>query len=131
MDGDEDGEAGGEAPSKSITAAPSPCRSCGACCATYRVTMPRIELDSAPGGLVAASLTEAYTATTACMREHPDVPGRCIALEGSIGTAVNCAIYAQRPSACSEFAPLALLGLGDESCNAARRRHSLAPLGGI
>ncbi len=107
----------------------TPCRSCGACCATYRVTMPRCELDSAPGGRVPTGLTETYTATTACMREHPDLPGRCIALAGRIGTAVNCVIYAQRPAACSEFAPLALLGLADESCNDARRRHGLAPLG--
>jgi Fe-S-cluster containining protein len=131
MGGNADSDAGGETPPKSTTAAPSPCRSCGACCATYRVTMPRSELDSAPGGRVPTRLTEAYTATTACMREHPDVPGRCIALAGSIGTAVNCAIYAQRPDACSEFAPLALLGLEDESCTAARRRHGLPPLGGI
>lgn len=105
-----------------------PCLSCGACCITYRVTLPRSELDSVPGGKVPAALTEPYTATTACMREQADTPGRCIALEGSVGTAVSCSIYAQRPDACREFAPLTLFGRGDAACNEARRRCGLAPL---
>lgn len=106
------------------------CRSCGACCATFRITLPRIELASR-GGQVPDILTEAYTPTTACLREYPDFPGRCIALAGTIGTAVECTIYAQRPAACMEFAPMAALGIGDESCAAARRRHGLPPLGGL
>ncbi|MDP2196787.1 MAG: YkgJ family cysteine cluster protein [Rhodocyclaceae bacterium] len=117
-----------------VAAAPLPdstCQSCGACCVSYRVTLPRVELDSAPGGWVPVALTEPYTATTACMREHPDAPGRCIALEGNVGVAVRCAIYPQRPSACSEFAPLSALGRGDDACDAARRRRGLPPLGGI
>lgn len=108
-----------------------PCQSCGACCVTYRVTLPRIELDNVPGGKVPVAFTEPYTATTACMREHPDIPGRCLALAGSVGVAVGCSIYAHRPDACREFAPLTLLGHGDEACDAARRRCGLAPLNGI
>jgi hypothetical protein len=111
--------------------ADSVCCSCGACCVTYRITLPRIELDTVPGGHVPTALTEPYTATTACMREHPDNPGRCIALEGVVGISVNCTIYPQRPTACSEFAPLSVLGYGDEACNEARRRHGLPPLGEI
>ncbi len=107
--------------------ASSPCRSCGACCASLRVTLPLCELDSR-GGSTPAELTTPYTATTACMREAPGAPGRCIALVGAIGQEVRCAIYPKRPAACREFAPLALLGIGDESCNAARRRHGLPPL---
>ncbi len=109
----------------------SPCQSCGACCVTYRITLPRAELDTAPGGWVPASLTDPYTPTTACMREHPDIPSRCIALEGTVGKAVHCAIYAQRPSACAEFAPLSIVGVGDEACNDARRRCGLPRLGGL
>ena len=107
------------------------CRACGACCATFRITLPRCELDTAPGGHVPAELTEPYTPTTAAMREHPEIPHRCIALEGSVGQSVHCMIYAKRPTACSEFAPLAALGIGDEACNAARRRQGLPPLGTI
>jgi Fe-S-cluster containining protein len=62
------------------------------------------------------------------MRENPDVPGRCIALEGSVGEAVYCSIYAYRPEACREFAPLSFIGKGDESCNSARRHCGLPPL---
>ncbi|MDP2170971.1 MAG: YkgJ family cysteine cluster protein [Rhodocyclaceae bacterium] len=109
----------------------SVCQACGACCATYRITLPRVELDNAPEGWVPAALTEPYTATTACMRECTDIPGRCIALQGTIGVAVSCAIYPQRPSACSEFAPLSALGCGDEACDEARRRHGLPSLGGL
>ena len=109
----------------------SVCCACGACCATYRITLPRVELDNAPEGWVPAALTEPYTATTACMRECTDIPGRCIALQGTIGVAVSCSIYPQRPSACSEFAPFSTLGYGDEACNEARRRHGLPSLGGL
>jgi len=105
-----------------------PCLSCGACCVSFRITLPRCELDSAPGGQVPTTLTTPYTATTACMREHPDIPGRCIALEGDVGTAVRCSIYARRPEACREFAPLTLFGHGDAACNEARRHCGLAPL---
>lgn len=104
------------------------CQSCGACCVSLRITMPRLELDSHPGGQVPAGLTDPYTATTACMREHPDVPGRCIALEGVVGVAVSCTIYANRPEACREFAPLTIIGRGDAACNDVRRRCGLPPL---
>ncbi|MEW6166020.1 MAG: YkgJ family cysteine cluster protein [Pseudomonadota bacterium] len=107
----------------------SVCQSCGACCVTYRITLPRGELDDMPGGHVPAALAEPYTATTACMREHPELPGRCIALAGTIGHEVRCTIYANRPVACSEFAPLSALGMGDAACDDARRRQGLPPLG--
>lgn len=114
-----------------MESAPSVCRSCGACCATFRITLPRVDLASRPGGRVPDDLTEPYTATTACMRENPDAPGRCGALEGAIGIGVRCTIYPQRPDACRDFAPLSALGMGDEACDEARRRHGLPPLGGL
>lgn len=111
--------------------AESVCCSCGACCVTYRITLPRIELASAPDGWVPVDLTLPYTATTACMREHPEQPGRCIALAGKVGHAVSCTIYPQRPSACREFAPLSVIGIGDEACDEARRHCGLVPLGSL
>ena len=104
------------------------CRHCGACCVSFRVTLPRGELDSEPGGQVPVALTQAFTPTTACMREHPDHPGRCIALTGEVGGEVTCTIYDRRPSACREFAPMAALGLGDDACDEARRRQGMPPL---
>ncbi|MCM2308045.1 MAG: YkgJ family cysteine cluster protein [Sulfuritalea sp.] len=106
----------------------SPCQSCGACCATYRVTLHSDEIDDMPGGRVPAGLTEPIGAQLACMRGKAGAPWRCIALRGRIGDAVSCAIYEFRPQACREFAPLAAVSRGDEACDDARRRHRLPPL---
>jgi len=80
---------------------------------------------------VPTTLTQPYTPTTACMRERPDHPGRCIALAGEVGQAVSCTIYANRPSACRDFAPLSAIGFGDEACDEARRHYGLPPLGSL
>ena len=103
----------------------NPCQSCGACCATYRVSFYWGETDGAPGGCVPETLTEKISAQLCCMRGTERQPPRCAALRGQIGSAVSCAIYEWRPSTCREFAPLAAIGRGDESCNEARRRHKL------
>lgn len=104
------------------------CTACGACCAVYRVTFHRHELDEVPGGRVPTGLTEAMSADIAGMRGTAAQPPRCVALRGEIGVSVTCAIYEFRPSPCREFAPLAAVGRGDEACNDARRRHGLPPL---
>jgi Fe-S-cluster containining protein len=111
--------------------ADSVCQRCGACCATYRITLPRVDLDSRAGGWVPASLTQSYTPTTACMRENPERPGRCIALSGEIGRQVHCTIYEQRPAACRDFAPLTAIGSGDDACDEARRHCGLKPLSSL
>jgi hypothetical protein len=106
----------------------NPCQSCGACCATYRVTLHQSELDECPGGLVPSGLTDSYSGAVACMRGTAAQPPRCVALRGVIGREVSCAIYEYRPCACREFAPLAAVGRGDQACADARRRHGLVPL---
>lgn len=106
----------------------SPCQSCGACCATYRVSFHCGEMDDVPGGWVPSGLVERVTSVMACMRGTERQPPRCVALRGDIGTAVSCAIYESRPSACRDFAPLSAVGRGDEACDDARRRHGLPPL---
>lgn len=62
------------------------------------------------------------------MRGTDAAPPRCVALEGQVGEAVRCTIYADRPSPCRDFAPYASLGMADEACARARRRHGLQPL---
>jgi Fe-S-cluster containining protein len=104
------------------------CQSCGACCATYRVSFHCGEIDEEPGGWVPSGLVDRVTAAMACMRGTERQPPRCVALRGTIGESVACAIYEHRPSACRDFAPLAALGRGDEACDDARRRHGLPPL---
>lgn len=85
-------------------------------------------MDDVPGGWVPSGLVERVTSVMACMRGTERQPPRCVALRGDIGTAVSCAIYESRPSACRDFAPLSAVGRGDEACDDARRRHGLPPL---
>ena len=100
----------------------TPCTSCGACCAAYRVDFHRLDLDAAPGGAVPAELTFPLTANLVRMRGSDDFPPRCVALEGEVGREVRCAIYTNRPGPCVE------LEAGSEACNRARRRHGLPSL---
>lgn len=104
------------------------CFSCGACCATYRVDFHCSELaaDDRPG--VPEAMTHRLTETLVRMRGSDDWPPRCVALEGEIGAGVRCTIYETRPGPCREFAPFAPLGMSDDACERARRRHGLAPL---
>ncbi len=106
------------------------CTRCGACCATYSVKFFRHELDSAPGGWVPTALTDAIDDAIVRMRGTGHRPRRCVALRGTIGVAVKCEIYRERPSPCRAFAPEAGIGHGDARCGDARRRHDLPPLMG-
>ena len=104
------------------------CLSCGACCAAFRVDFHCSDLATAEHPGVPVKLTVALTATLVRMRGTDEAPPRCIALEGQIGQQVRCKIYAQRPGPCRDFAPYAPLGIGDDACDRARRRHGLSPL---
>ena len=109
----------------------SVCQSCGACCAAFRVDFHPAELAGgafAWGEGVPQALTVPVTATLARMRGTDEGPPRCIALAGEIGQAVSCTIYDRRPGPCRDFAPFAALGIGDEGCARARRRHGMKPL---
>lgn len=98
------------------------CTACGACCAFYRVDFHRLDLDTAPGGAVPAGLTLPLTANLVRLRGTDDMPPRCAALEGEIGSRVRCGMYAVRPGPCQE------LEAASDACNRARRRHGLPPL---
>ncbi|MDT8991052.1 YkgJ family cysteine cluster protein [Curvibacter sp. APW13] len=99
----------------------SACTQCGACCACFRVDFAVYELDDM-GGTVPAHLTMEIKGATARMRGTDSVPIRCIALGGTVGQAVDCAIYTQRPSPCREFTE------GSEACARARAHHGMPPL---
>lgn len=94
----------------------NPCVSCGACCATYRVSFYWAEAEVL--GLP-ASLFEQLTPFYACMAGTNQPRSRCHALVGEIGGVVACSVYAQRPAACHEVLA------GDDKCVAARQRHGL------
>ncbi len=106
----------------------SPCTRCGACCASLRVDFARAELASEGGG-VPDGLAVDLGAATCRLRGTDHRSPRCAALVGRIGERVRCAIHEWRPSPCREFGPRAPLGIGDEACYRARRRHGLPPLG--
>ena len=99
-----------------------PCLSCGACCASFRVTFYWAETDAHPGGSVPVALTVPVTPHRVAMRGTEVQPVRCVALQGRVGRDAACGIYAQRSSTCRDFS------FGDERCHDARRRHGLAAL---
>ena len=111
-----------------MTMPDSACTRCGACCAAFRVDFHRADLASGETPGVPPALTVALSATLRRMLGTDGAPPRCVALEGEVGQAVRCTIYQQRPGPCRDFAPYAPLGIGDDACDRARRRHGLPPL---
>lgn len=104
------------------------CLACGACCAAFRVDFHRADLATATQAGVPPDLALPLTASLYRMRGTDEAPPRCAALSGEVGGQVCCTIYASRPGPCRDFAPYAPLGVGDDACDRARRRHGLAPL---
>ena len=97
----------------------SQCQACGACCAHFRVNFPIYELDEL-GGEVPTKLALMVNGNTCRMRGTDEVPIRCEALQGHVGTQVACVIYASRPSPCRTFAE------GSDACQRARLAHGLS-----
>lgn len=100
----------------SIDATDSPCQSCGACCA-YARDWPRFSIET--DDEIAAIPRYLVDADGTGMRW---TGSRCAALDGEVGVATACGIYAHRPAVCRECQP------GDDECLTARRRHGLGPL---
>jgi len=106
----------------------SSCLSCGACCAAFRVDFHRHDLADGERAGVPVALTVPLTETLVRLRGTDAAPPCCVALAGEIGSSVRCTIYEQRPGPCRDFAPYAALGMGEDACDRARRRHGLPPL---
>jgi len=105
--------------SESVASSENPCLTCGACCATYRVSFYWAE---STANQIPESMTEQVNSWYSCMSGTNQIPSRCTALEGEIGQHVGCSIYLQRPSPCHE------LLAGDEKCHKARMKYGLPPL---
>ncbi len=98
------------------------CQSCGACCARFRVDFHPAELVGgafAWGAGVPVAMTVRLTPNLVRMCGTDAQPPRCVALAGEIGRAVQCTIYAERPSPCREF------DTEHEACQRARRYFGL------
>lgn len=99
------------------SAAPtSPCQSCGACCAHYRVSFYWQE--AAQRGLDESLLVQ-VSPWQVCFRGTEQKPVRCVNLEGAVGSCVSCRIYDQRTTPCRS------VEIGDEKCLQARAAHGL------
>jgi Fe-S-cluster containining protein len=98
------------------------CQSCGACCASFRVSFYWGETDAHEGGAVPFDLTMPVAPHYVAMRGTGATPVRCIALEGQIGCSVSCGIYERRSSTCRDFEE------GTPECAKARAIHGLPAL---
>lgn len=105
-----------------------PCLRCGACCAHYRASFYWAEADDLTPGGVPVDTTEVVSLHLRAMRGTNQPGPRCIALQGTIGHAVHCAIHPQRPSTCRDYLPSYENGAPNPRCDAARAAHGLAPL---
>lgn len=106
---------------------PSPCLTCGACCASFRVSFYWSELQEA-GGVVPDQLAERVNLHQSCMKGTNQAAPHCVALLGTVGDQVRCAIYENRPSPCREFTCNSETPEYNEACDRARARYGLAPV---
>lgn len=88
------------------------------------------EADDALDGWVPVQLTSPVTLHLRAMQGTDCKQPRCVALQGQVGEAVSCSIYAQRPSTCREFDWRLDDGSVDPRCTDARSRRGLPPLEG-
>lgn len=105
----------------------SPCLTCGACCAAFRVSFYWGECQSA-GGTVPDALTLQVTPYHACMKGTETNPVHCTALVGTPGKRVSCNIYESRSSTCREFDIFNEDGSVNEACTKARAIYGLPPV---
>lgn len=101
-----------------------PCNSCGACCATFKVSFHWSETLS-DSHAVPLHLTSGLTAHRNTMLGTDSEDPRCIALAGVVGVSSNCSIYANRPDCCRSFAASFENGNQDLRCDQARVKKGL------
>lgn len=104
------------------------CLTCGACCATFRVSFYWGEAEASLGGVVPIELTEKLNDFRRVMRGTNQPRPRCIALEGDVGHCVTCTIYPNRPTPCRDFPVSWSNGEANEECDKARSAWGLPPI---
>lgn len=104
----------------------NPCITCGACCATFRVSFYWGETTLASYGKVPAKLTEKISPQRVCMTGTQVSNPRCVALDGTVGKDATCRIYSDRPSPCRDF-EINVEGV-NPACDRARSRYGLVPI---
>lgn len=104
------------------------CLTCGACCATFRVSFYWGEAETELGGVVPIALTEKLNDFRRVMRGTNQPRPRCIALDGQVGHCVTCTIYPNRPTPCRDFPVSWSNGTANEECDKARSAWGLPPI---
>jgi len=117
----------------SQTSALHPCQTCGACCASFRVSFHWREAESDPDDKSDHSVPQDYTEdldlNQRCMKGTNDKhKPSCIALMGEVGNYAHCIIYLNRPSPCRKFEASFENGYKNARCDEARAKHGLKPL---
>ena len=105
-----------------------PCLACGACCVAFRVAFHWTETEPAVGGVTPTALTERLDPHRVVMRGTYAAPVRCVALEGQVGSAARCSIYAERPSPCRDLQASGEGGRPSPQCDRARELAGLPVL---
>ena len=104
------------------------CQACGACCSNLPANRAQgvaywVELSPRDRLLERRDLVRKHVTYDRHGVPHLRMAhdGSCLALRGTIGDEVTCAIYADRPSPCRR------VQAGDESCERSRAAFGLAP----
>ena len=106
-----------------------PCLSCGACCATLRVSFywreanPEDQSKPVPEEYVEFGDYK-YSVMKGTNQKNP----RCLALEGELGKKTSCKIYENRPSPCRDFIASYQNGQHEPKCDEVRLKIGLRPL---
>lgn len=87
-----------------------------------------MEAETSLGGVVPPELAEQLDPHRLAMRGTNAAHPRCVALQGTVGKAAHCGIYAQRPSVCREVVPSWEFGAISPQCDKARMAHGLPVL---
>jgi Fe-S-cluster containining protein len=86
------------------------------------------EIEGMPMGFVPEHLVEKLNESRACMKGTNQKSPRCIALSGTLGEAVACTIYEQRPTPCREFEVWEDGGEVNVRCQSLRLANGLAQI---
>ena len=110
-----------------------PCQTCGACCASYRVSFHWREAEANPEDesdrSVPVEYTEDLDLNQRCMKGTNDKhKPKCISLMGRVGESAHCVIYNNRPGPCRRFSASFENGYQNVRCDEARAKHGLQAL---
>lgn len=105
----------------------SPCTSCGACCAFFRVSFYWGECGESHE-LMPGDRVEQISPHLVAMKGTNQKNPRCVNLDGVLGESVGCSLYEKRSTACRDFAYSWENGVHNQRCDDARAAHGIMPL---